>query len=67
MAARSYWKGYLKLSLVSCPIALSRRPGAIEPHRPAEEPACPRYRIWWVSIGAALGDAGGANARVARL
>ncbi len=22
MAARPYWKGYLKLSLVSCPIAL---------------------------------------------
>ena len=22
MAARAYWKGYLKLSLVSCPIAL---------------------------------------------
>jgi DNA end-binding protein Ku len=23
MAARAYWKGYLKLSLVSCPITLS--------------------------------------------
>ena len=23
MAPRAYWKGYLKLSLVSCPIALS--------------------------------------------
>ena len=23
MAARAYWKGYLKLSLVSCPIALN--------------------------------------------
>ena len=23
MAARAYWKGYLKLSLVSCPIVLS--------------------------------------------
>ena len=22
MAARAYWKGYLKLSLVTCPVAL---------------------------------------------
>jgi hypothetical protein len=32
MAPRAYWKGYLKLSLVSCPIALfpatCRRSGA---------------------------------------
>src|SRR3989440_1395660 len=30
MAPRAYWKGYLKLSLVSCPIALSPATSASE-------------------------------------
>jgi len=30
VAPRAYWKGYLKLSLVSCPIALSPAPSASE-------------------------------------
>ena len=30
MASRAYWKGYLKLSLVSCPIALSSASSSAE-------------------------------------
>ncbi|MBV8320091.1 MAG: Ku protein, partial [Hyphomicrobiales bacterium] len=30
MAPRAYWKGYLKLSLVSCPIAISPAASASE-------------------------------------
>src|ERR1043166_9629579 len=30
MAPRSYWKGYLKLSLVSCPIAVNPAPSSSE-------------------------------------
>ena len=32
-ACRAYWKGYLKLSLVTCPVALYPRPR--RPRRPA--------------------------------
>jgi non-homologous end joining protein Ku len=31
MGSRAYWKGYLRLSLVSCPIALSTRYVEVEP------------------------------------
>jgi hypothetical protein len=37
-ASRPYWKGYLKLSLVSCPIALYNASSSSEPGRlPADQ------------------------------
>src|ERR1700730_3147728 len=42
MAPRAYWKGYLKLSLVSCPIALF--PATSEREKRSARPSCLAFR-----------------------
>ncbi len=44
--ARAFWKGHLKLSLVSCPIALYNGTSAISPtnHRRSAFTPCPTER-----------------------
>ena len=52
MAPRPYWKGYLKLSLVSCPVALypaSSRSERVALHQINRKPVTACASRWWTS------------------
>ena len=60
MAPRANWKGYLRLSLVSCPIALYPASSLSETRRFISNiTALPTSRVRWVSLagGCQLGTA----------